>query len=73
MEKELFFGMGRGYMLAVMLTGGFIAMMIILAATDAPIGNVQKWAETYTTFAAPILAIVVLPKAAEKIFKKKEG
>ena len=72
MENELL-GIGRGYLLAMLLVSGFIAMILVLAVADSPIGTVQKWAEVYTTFAAPILAVVVVPKEIAKIFKKKAG
>lgn len=73
MEKELFGGIGRGYLLAALLIAGFIVMIAILAIADTPTGSVEKWVELYIKFSAPILAVVVIPKELVKAFKKKNG
>ena len=72
MEKE-FFGIGRGYLLAFLLVAGFIAMMLLLIGSGVRMADAKEWAGLYTTFAVPILAVVVVPKEAGKIFTKKNG
>lgn len=66
MQNELW-GIGRGYLLAFLIVIGFIAMMMILIAKSARMPDVVQFAEIYTAFAVPILAVVLAPKAIEKV------
>ena len=66
MQKEVL-GIGRGYLLAFLIVIGFIAMIMILIAKSARMPDVVQFAEIYTAFAVPILAVVLAPKAIEKI------
>jgi len=65
-------GIGRGYLLAFLLVAGFIATMMVLILSGTAIGVAEKWVGMYTTFAVPILGVVVVPKELGKVFKKKE-
>ena len=66
MKNEVL-GIGRGYLMGFLVVGGFIGIMIALISTGARMGDVKQWAEIYTTFAIPILGVVLIPKELGKI------
>ena len=76
MENEVL-GIGRGYLLAFFIVGGFFALMIVLAANGTRMGDVEKWAEIVTSFAVPVLAIALggkeLGKLGQGLLTKRNG